>query len=430
MQLRAMTQAGIAWLCVSGFAINSVLADALVRDGIGAISIGRGGTNIAFADNGAVLNDNPAGLANFQGRFFAELSMDTVITKLKYTDTDNYTHSSTQPFPVPEAALYWRSADRNWAAGVGFFAPAGFCASYQLNNPVFGPGEHRYRSLGLYGRILPGIAMHVTDELSIGASFGIGVSRVELDAPFFVQTGPFAGVPARFDLSGLGATPIWSIGLQYELGPQTTIGLAYNSEANFGLKGDLDAKIYGLGPEPIPVHFNSRLAITWPQWLGLGIKHQFTEHHRGAVDVIYYDWHSAFDNLGLTLTNASNPLVGFLLGPKFYDEVPLNWKTSISVRLGYEFLPTDVDTWRLGYVYHPSPVPNNTLNPLVDGVLEHAFSAGYTRRIDDWLLSFAYEYSFAPTRHVGQSIIVGNDFSNSTFKAECHWIAVSLSRYF
>ncbi|MGQ0634806.1 MAG: OmpP1/FadL family transporter [Planctomycetaceae bacterium] len=409
---------------------NSALADALIRDGVGAISTGRGGTNIAFSDNGAVMLDNPAGIANFEGRWFGELSMDTHLIKITYADPDNYTHSSTQPFPVPEAALYWRSADRNWAAGVGFFAPAGFCASYQLNNADFGPGPHRYRSLGLYGKVLPGIAFHVTDELSIGASLGIGISRVELDAPFYLQTGPLAGTRALFDMSALGATPVWSIGMQYELSEQTTIGLAYNSEANFGLKGDLDAQLYGLGPAPLPVHFNARLAITWPQSLGIGIKHVLAEQHRVSADVIYYDWHSAFDNLSLTLTKSSVPFLEMLLGPMVQDQIPLNWKTSVSVRLGYEFLATALDTWRLGYAYHPSPVPNNTLNPLVDGVLEHAVSAGYTRRIDDWLISFAYQYTWGPTRYVGNSILVGNDFANSQFKAECHWISVALSRYF
>lgn len=420
----------LAGLGLCGLLTSAACADALVRDGVGAISTGRGGTNIAFSDNGAVLLDNPAGIANFEGRYFAELSLDTPLIKMTYSDPMNYTHDSTQPWPVPEAALYWRSEDRNWAAGVGFFAPAGFCASYQMNNPTFGPGDQRYRSLGVFARILPGIAYHVTDKLAIGASLGIGVSRIELDAPFFVQTGPLAGTPARFDLSGLGAAPIWSIGLQYELNERTTIGLAYNSDANFGLKGDLDAQIYGLGPAPLPVHFNSRLAITWPQSLGIGIKHQLADEHRVAADVIYYDWHSAYDNLGLTLTNSSVPLITALLGPTIYDSVPLNWKTSVSVRLGYEFLPTEVDTFRLGYVYHPSPVPNNTLNPLVDGILEHAVSTGYTRRIDDWLISLAYQYSWSPTRHVGQSILVGNDFSNSKFKAEVHWISVALSRYF
>jgi long-chain fatty acid transport protein len=85
-----------------------------------------------------------------------------------------------------------------------------------------------------------------------------------------------------------------------------------------------------------------------------------------------------------------------------------------------------VVTWRAGYVYHDSPVPNATLNPYVDGVLEHAFSLGVSRFYDDAVLNLAYEYAFGNERHVGDSALVGDDFSNSTFDADAHWIAVSL----
>jgi long-subunit fatty acid transport protein len=427
----------LKWLgglsCICGLALLTsgvqVHADGLIRDGVGPISTGRGGTNIAFSDNGAVMLDNPAGIANFEGGHFAELGIDTIITDLRYTDPDNDVNSSTQPLPIPEIAYYYTSEDKSWAAGIGVFAPAGFSASYMMNNPTFGPGRHRYRSMGFYAKILPGFAVHVTDKLSIGAAFGVGVSRVELDGPFYMQDGPLRGVPANFDLSGLGAAPIWNMGLQYEFNEDTTVGLAYNSDANFGVKGELHATVLGLGP-PIKSDFNARTAITWPQSLGLGIKHRVAEQHRVAADVIWYGWSSAFDDLGLTLTNASNPMVTALLGPKISQSVPLNWMDTVSIRLGYEFLATDSDTWRLGYVYHAAPVPANTLNPYLDGVLEHAATVGYSHRWGDWLLNLAYQYSWSPTREVTDSILAGGDFDNSSFKAQAHWISVSIARYF
>lgn len=408
--------------------LENVQADGLVRDGVGAISTGRGGTNIAFSDNGAVILDNPAGIANFEGGHFAELGIDTLITDLRYTDPNNDVNNSTQPMPIPEIAYYYTSEDKSWAAGIGVFAPAGFCASYMMENPTFGPGQHRYRSKGFYMKILPGIAFHVTDKLSVGAAFGIGVTRIELDGPFYMQSGLLKGAPANFDLNGTGAAPIWNIGLQYEFDERTTVGLAYNSDANFGAKGDLHAQV--LAPIPIQSDFNSRIAITWPQSLGLGIKHLLTEQHRFAADVIWYGWSSAFDDVGLKLTHASNPIVPAILGPTINQYIPLNWMDTVSLRLGYEFLATDSDTFRCGYVYHPSPSPANTLNPYLDGVLEHAGSVGYSHRWDNWLLNFAYQYSWSPTREITQSIIAGGDFNNSTFKAQAHWISVSLSRYF
>lgn len=427
---RALTAAGglfLTWLLAS-----AAYADGLIRDGIGAISTGRGGTNIAHSDNSAVILDNPAGIVNFEGRGYAEVGIDTVITDLHYTDPQNNTYNSTQPLPIPEFAAYWTSEDKRWGAGIGFFAPAGFSASYMMvpNTPVYGPGDQRYRSLGAYAKILPGIAFHITDELSIGAALGLGVTRIELDGPFNLQTGPLAGVPARFDMTTTGAALIWNIGLQYKFSEQTTIGIAYNSDASFAAKGNLDATVYGLAPVGLPSTFNARLAITWPASLGMGIKHVIAEQHRFSADVIWYNWSGAFDDLGLTLSAPTNPLFAPVVGKGLHDTVALNWADSVSVRLGYEFFSTPVDTWRLGYVYHPSPVPSNTLIPYIDGVLEHAVSLGYSRRWNNWLFNMAYQYSFSPTRDVKESIIVGQDFANSTFQAQAHWISLSISKYF
>ena len=59
---RRIAQALVVALC--SLLAREAAADGLIRDGVGAIPIGRGGTNIAFADNGAVLLDNPAGMVN------------------------------------------------------------------------------------------------------------------------------------------------------------------------------------------------------------------------------------------------------------------------------------------------------------------------------------------------------------------------------
>ncbi|MBX7136238.1 MAG: outer membrane protein transport protein [Fimbriimonadaceae bacterium] len=424
----------LKWLgCLALWALLTPTADAggLIRDGIGAISMGRVGTNIAHSDNGAVILDNPAGLVNFEGRNYVEFGIDTVIPMLHYTDQFNNTNNSTQPLPIPEFAWYHTSEDRSWAVGFGVFAPAGYTASYMLENPVFGPGLHRYRSMGAYAKILPGIAFHITEDLSIGASFGLGVTRIQLDGPFFLQTGPLAGTPANFDMSVTGAAPIWNIGVQYQLTDDTTIGLAYNSDANFAAKGNLDAVVLPGTPLQFPSTFNSRLAITWPQSLGLGIKHTIADQHRLSCDVVWYGWSSAFDDLGLTQTAPTNPIVPMLLGSStIHDNLPLNWADEVSMRFGYEYFATDNDTWRFGYAYHPSPVPSNTLNPYLDGILEHAGSIGYSHRWDGWLLNLAYQYDWGPTRAVKESIIAGRNFANSTLKAQAHWIAISVSHNF
>jgi long-subunit fatty acid transport protein len=334
-----------------------------------------------------------------------------------------------RPFFLPHVSYIRHFGyDDRWAAGLGVFAPAGFKAEYSMNNPVF--GTHDYRSLGGLVKILPGLAWQATDRLSVGATLGVGISRVEIDGPVVLQTGGLTGVPTLFDLHATGATPVWSLGMQYKLAECTTIGAAYVSESRFRLDGHLDAHVPGFGPALTPGHFDAQLDIVWPRSFGVGVVHRLADQHRIAADVIWYDWSGAFDQLDLTLTDSNNPLFTAVAGPVIKDTYPLDWQDSTSLRLGYEYFATCADVWRAGYVYHPRPVPNATLNPYLDGVLEHAFSAGYGRYWEQWMLNAGYQYSFGPAQSVGTSQIVGGDFDFSTFQAQAHWLMVSVGRKF
>jgi len=141
--------------------------------------------------------------------------------------------------------------------------------------------------------------------------------------------------------------------------------------------------------------------------------------------VIWYQWSQAFDRFNLTFTDPSNPIVGALLGQTFRDSFPMHWHDTVSLRTGYQWDANELWTLRAGYIYHPSPAPNSTLNPYLDGVLLHTFSLGFSRYLPRGMFNFAYQYGFAPQRSVGTSAIVGGDFSNSTFTAQSHWINLS-----
>jgi long-chain fatty acid transport protein len=115
-----------------------------------------------------------------------------------------------------------------------------------------------------------------------------------------------------------------------------------------------------------------------------------------------------------------------VLGTEFRDVFPMAWRDSVSYRFGYEWSPSECFTARAGYVYHRSPVNASTLNPYLDGVLEHALSGGISHYMCGSWINLAYQYSWSPVRSVGTSAIVGGDFDNSSLKANAHWIGVSV----
>jgi long-chain fatty acid transport protein len=410
---------GLAFLAVLWMQPWPALADGLIRDGIGPISTGRGGTNQGFADNAAIILDNPGSLVNVQGTGLAEVGIDTVITSIDYSNPFNDVASKIRPLPMPVLGYVQKSEDCRWAWGIGAFAPAGFGASYgNLNSPLL--GSNLYKSIGGLAKILPALSYQVNDRLSIGGSVGLGFCHVDLDGPLYVQTGPFAGVPAIVDLSATGVAPTGSVGMQYRLSDSTVLGATYTEQTNFNLRGGVHATL--LPGFPIVSNFDTKVRIKWPRSVAVGLKHDICPHHRISGDVIWYDWAHAFDQLGLELSASSNPFIPFTVR----DALPFRWTDTVSMRLGYEWLPTDRDTFRGGYVYHGSPVPDSTLNPYTDGVLNHAFSLGYSRGFEKFAFNTAYQYNYGKPRHVGTSSLVGGDFNNSSLNAQAHFLMFSV----
>jgi long-chain fatty acid transport protein len=397
-------------------------ADGLVRDGVGPISTGRGATNLGFADNAAIIMDNPGAMSNVADGGLVEGGVDTLITNIHYTDPQNDLMAVVRGCPGPMVGYVQHIDDTPWSVGLGAFVPAGFGSEFHMVNPITGPSM--YRSLGLFGKLLPAVSYRWSDRLSIGANLGLALGHTALEGPFFIQSGPFAGVPTLLNLHTTGAAITGGLGLQYILTDRTTLGVAYTEQTQFDADGNARATI--LTPfGPLASGFDARTRLTWPRSLGVGLKHEMCCCQRMGLDVIWYNWSKAFDQFDITLSNPSNPIVGGLLGPSYTDVFPMRWHDTVSLRLGYEWDANDTWTWRGGYVYHPSPAPNSTLNPYTDGVLLHTFSAGCSYRACRGVWNFAYQYMFAPTRSVGTSSVVGGDFSNSTYNAQAHWVNIS-----
>ncbi len=358
---------------------------------------------------------------NVAGNGLAEVGADTVITQVQYGNPINGVVSHVRPLPMPVLGYIKKSENGCWAFGIGAFVPAGFGAAYgQMISPVMGPTE--YRSIGGMGKILPALSYKATDRLSVGISVGLAFSDIQIFGPYVIQDAPLTGVPAVLNMSGFGVAPTGSIGLQYQVNDRTTIGASYTEEVNMTLRGGANASLFGV----IPSHFDSKIHMKWPRSVAFGIKHDLCDHRRVSADVIWYDWSGSFDQIGIQFSNPTNPVVSQLVPLPVSDTLPLNWMNSVSMRLGYEWMPNNLDTWRCGYVYHGSPVPDSTLNPYLDGILVHAFSLGYSRKFERVIFNSGYQYCFGPTRNVGTSDIIGGDFNNTDMRAQAHFAMFSL----
>ncbi|MCA9139546.1 MAG: outer membrane protein transport protein [Planctomycetales bacterium] len=406
----------------------SVLADGILRDGIGAISTGRGGTNLGFADNGNIILDNPGGMVNIDGRGLTELDLDVFFTDLTYADPDNArTDAADSPFPMGQISLIRKSDDGNVAYGFGVFSQAGFSTRYNLNGPFPLVGPRVYKSVGAMMRILPSLSIALTPRLSVGATIGAAVSHTELEGPYFTQAQtPFRGTPTLLDLQATGPGLSWSVGGQYILSPATTLGVSYQHATTINADGTATLTVPGLGTSG----FDLDMATKWPSSLGVGLAHQATQCTTIAADVIWTPWSDAKDSYDLVFSNPSNPAFQATLGNAFPEVFPLNWRDSVAVRLGLQRQLSIGGVARAGYVYHRNVIPEETLTPFIQATVEHSISFGYGWKVGDYGVDLGYQLMVGPDQKVGASDFVGGDFAGATSTTSAHWLLLSLIRRF
>jgi long-chain fatty acid transport protein len=408
IQLALLTAtAGLPWC-------DTAWADGVILNGVSAQTIGRGGTNIAFADNASVLHDNPASMAFMDGEAMLQIGATALFTDFYYTDPDNATRAQHQVYPLPEIAYIKRISDQ-CACGLGVFSPAGFGSIFNLEGPAPFVGPRQYKSFGSLSKLLFGAAYVPTDFVTVGATIGPGLSFVDLEGPYTLQG---AGLPTLLDLSVDGMALVWSAGVTIQLTKTTTLGAAFQSQSKVQADGTADV-ITPIGNSTYQVDAD----VVWPRSAGGGVRQQLGKRQVLAADVIWFDWSDAFDTFDISLTGSSNPGL-----PDIFEQFPLHWRDTVSTRVGYEFHRSNGHVARAGYTHHKSPIPAQTITPFIPAALEHAFSLGYGWGWRGWQINLAYMFTYGPTVSTQTSDLVGGDFDQSTHSDRTHAGAISFTR--
>jgi long-chain fatty acid transport protein len=407
---------------VLGLSALAAWADGVHMNGLSPRAVGRGGTNIAHADNGAVFFDNPAAAVNVAGNGLMDVGGNLLIMDFRYSDPDNPTSYDLDITPLPSMGLVQKTEDGRFAYGLGVYAPAGFQQMHNLQSQFPFPGTHTYKSFAALTKILPGAAVKVNDRLAVGGTFGVAVSHAELEGPYTLQNaGLFSGLPTLVDLQATGATPVFSFGLQYELTEATTFGMTYQSVSRFELEGSTLVTIPVLGS----ARYDTHVDMTWPETLGFGLRHELCPHRILSAELVWFNWSGAFDSIGVQMSDADR-----LLFPDINEQLPLNWQDTLSLKFGYEQVLPNGHVARCGYIYHRNPVPDGTLTPYIQAILEHAFSVGYGVQWRGWEIDASYMFLFSPEVTVGTSDLLGGDFSNSINQAFIHALGLSVIKRF
>lgn len=399
----------------------------IVKDSTGAVAAGRGGANISHSDNLGLISDNPAGLAWLEEDLRVELGADLLFPSIEYSDPDD-SDTSRGTFTLPYILVAGRKPGTPFTFGLGAYLPGGYGTDFELDHSIY--GEQTYRSDGLLLKVLPCVAWRVSDRLSLGGGVGMGYSQAQLEMPYTFQTGPLAGLTGLVDGKTDAFAITWNVGLQFRVTKKLALGATFTSQTSTEQKGSLDLDITDsplamLVTDPT-ASYDAEFELRWPRSAGVGASYEF-DFGRASLDAVWYDWSNALDEFKIHLSDGDNAEFDALAGNRPTDTFPLDWRDSVSIRVGYEhFLGSDT-TVSIGYAYNQNPVPTSTLTTILPAISEHFVGAGVRRAFGRFEVSFGYQYGFGDRQEVGESEIVGGDFDHSSIRVSGHFLSATIA---
>ncbi len=326
----AMVASGALAASMNVYATNGIMAY-----GNGMISHGVGGAGVANASEVMSGIDNPALLSRVGPGWSVGLSLFNPNAAANVGR--GYVDSEADFFPVPQAGWYTAIND-NTVAGISLSALGGIAVDYPAQ--LFGSKV----DISLEGVIIaPAISMQINDAVSVGAAINFSSTTFETNGP------GVGGLPRNEDDSASGFG--FEIGAAFDVGPNTTIGVDYQSEI------DLDEfkkhKQYLFATA-------SDAQLTLPALTTIGIVHQINGQWKVVADITDAPWSSV----------------------ELIDET-FHWEDQTIYKIGFEKQVSDNLAIRFGYNHGDSPIPDAHVssNLLAPAVSEDHYTIGFTKKV-------------------------------------------------
>ena len=106
--------------------------------GFGARVMGRGGADIAVADDTLSINLNPAGMTRIKGEKL-DISGSAGVGFTHFQNDFNDKDGDPFYFLLPGIGYVNNREDSSWAHGIAFYTPGGLGTSYSLRHPCMHP---------------------------------------------------------------------------------------------------------------------------------------------------------------------------------------------------------------------------------------------------------------------------------------------------
>ncbi|NIO43724.1 MAG: hypothetical protein GTO41_28350, partial [Burkholderiales bacterium] len=231
-----------------------------------------------------------------------------------------------------------------WHIGIGINVPFGLKTQYDENwDGRFQGVKSEVTSLN----INPSVSYKVSDTVAIGA--GINYQRLDAELTQAVVLAPpvTAGVEeGRYALEADDDGWGWNIGVMFQLSPATRLGIAYRSEIDYTLEGNLDVTNSAGVLVPL-VSGASQGDVTLPDMLSLSAAFQASDRLQLLADITRTGWGSV-DQIAVV-----DPGTGGVR-----DILVLEFDDALRYSIGGNYVLSDLWTLKGGLAFDETPVKN------------------------------------------------------------------------
>lgn len=355
----------------------------------GVRTLERAGALIAGADDADALWLDPAGLAHLAGDGKVQLLFDAAFVSqaVDYARIDsggNHLASVSNQqsgMAIPTIAAAYGIGDRLVLSG-GIAAPYGGVHSYDDG------GAQRYSSVSLAGSVFvyltAGAAYKLGDRLRVGVTVVDVISRLSSRIALSGCPGQTVCAPEDPDFDAIGqvsqtdlVAPSGSIGVQYDVAPIATLGLAFQAPSRVSATGKFATRL------PSSAFFNGArvvgdqadLSFTLPAVIRAGVELHPTPELRieAALDTELWSMHDAIEITPHDIRIENAPGVGtYTVGNMV---IPRKYKTSFAPAIGGEWRRDEL-TLGAGYSYETAAAPADHVSVLTVDSAKHLIGIG------------------------------------------------------
>ncbi len=339
--------------------------------GFGPVQGSMGGVGVGATLDACSLLSNPAGITGLGDRL--DVGMSWFKPTVSYGATGAGPGVVASPgatigsdrggSPIP--AIGWvRPLSDALSVGIGAFGVAGMGVDYGTNlysSPTF--------TSYLQGRLTPGVAYRLSDQLSVGVTANVMMAQMKYDVASAMGQAKHDTATAY----GIGAT----VGVKYAPVKILSLGAAYETRSSFQ---DFSFNVPG---------GKDKLAFDQPQAVTVGASVTPFEMLLLAADVQWINWS---DTMGKNLPRYTNDTT--VTGAMPFN---MGWSDQWVVKIGAQVSPMKGLDLRAGYDYGKTPLDRSRAfeNMAFPAVAEHHITAGAGYRVSE-RLAFNIAGMYAP----------------------------------